>query len=83
MASNAALGKLILAATFSLFFYYVFWIAVLPFMVIDASEESWIYALFPPMKFAFIVPAVFGVVLVGGLSLFSVYHLREHLQFVR
>uniref|UniRef100_A0AAG5DDC9 Dolichol phosphate-mannose biosynthesis regulatory protein n=1 Tax=Anopheles atroparvus TaxID=41427 RepID=A0AAG5DDC9_ANOAO len=64
MASNAALGKLILAATFSVFFYYVFWVAVLPFMVIDS--KSWIYSLFPPMKFAFFVPAVFGVVLLGG-----------------
>lgn len=85
MASNAVLGKLILAATFSLFFYYVFWVAVLPFMVIDSSEDSWIYSLFPPMRFAFFVPALFGVVLIGGLSLFSIYQLREQLpiRFVR
>ncbi|XP_058059287.1 uncharacterized protein LOC131210102 [Anopheles bellator] len=78
MASNAVLGKLILAATFGSFLYYVFWVAVLPFMVIE-GEESWIYSLFPPMQFAFLVPATFGVALIGGLSLFSVYHLREHL----
>uniref|UniRef100_A0A182VB88 Dolichol phosphate-mannose biosynthesis regulatory protein n=1 Tax=Anopheles merus TaxID=30066 RepID=A0A182VB88_ANOME len=85
MASNAALGKLILAATFSAFLYYVLWVAVLPFIVIDARDESWIYALFPPMKFAFLVPALFGVVLLGGLSAFSVYHLRDHLgaRFIR
>uniref|UniRef100_A0A182K931 Dolichol phosphate-mannose biosynthesis regulatory protein n=1 Tax=Anopheles christyi TaxID=43041 RepID=A0A182K931_9DIPT len=85
MASNAALGKLILAATFSAFFYYVFWVAVLPFIVIDARDESWIYSLFPPMKFAFLVPALFGVVLLGGLSAFSLYHLRDHLgiRFIR
>lgn len=38
MASNAALGKLILAATFSAFLYYVLWVAVLPFIVIDARD---------------------------------------------
>lgn len=36
----AILGQLVLAATFSLFAYYVFWVAVLPFMVIDSSEEG-------------------------------------------
>lgn len=38
MASNALLGKLILALTLSVFAYYFFWVGVLPFMVIDSSD---------------------------------------------
>lgn len=77
MASNALLGKLILALTLSVFAYYFFWVGVLPFMVIDSSEASWIHSLFPDRKFAFLVPAVFGVVFIGGLSVFTLYHLRS------
>lgn len=80
MASNALLGKLILALTLSVFLYYFFWVGVLPFMVIDSSEDNWIYSLFPETKFAFMVPAVFGVLLIGGLSVFTLYHLRGHLR---
>lgn len=76
MASNALLGKLILALTLSVFAYYFFWVGVLPFMVIDASDASWIHSLFPDRKFAFLIPAVFGVFFIGGLSLFTLYHLR-------
>lgn len=80
MASNALLGKLILALTLSVFSYYFFWVGVLPFMVIDSSKDSWIYTLFPEKKFAFMVPAVFGVLLIGGLSAFTLYHLRGQLS---
>lgn len=80
MASNALLGKLILALTLSSFFYYTFWIGVLPFTVIEASEESWIYSLFPDRKFAFLIPAVFGVLLLGGLAGFTLYHLRGQIR---
>lgn len=83
MASNALLGKLILALTLSVFSYYFFWVGVLPFMVIDSSEDSWIYSLFPESKFAFMVPAVFGVLFIGGLSVFTLYHLRGHLRASR
>jgi len=38
MASNAQLGKLILIAAIAVFFYYFFWVAVLPFMLIDEGE---------------------------------------------
>lgn len=38
MASNAQLGKIILIAAIAVFFYYFFWVAVLPFMLIDEGE---------------------------------------------
>lgn len=79
MASNALQGKLILALTLSVFSYYFFWVGVLPFMVIDSNEASWIYALFPDRQIAFLIPAIFGVVFIGGLSVFTLYHLRNQL----
>jgi len=40
MASNAQLGKIILISAIAVFFYYFFWVAVLPFMLIDEGEFS-------------------------------------------
>lgn len=38
MASNANIGKLILCAAFSIFLYYFFWIAILPFMRVEEGK---------------------------------------------
>lgn len=38
MASNAKLGKLILFVAFSVFLYYFFWIAILPFMRVKEGK---------------------------------------------
>ncbi|KAH8385810.1 dolichol phosphate-mannose biosynthesis regulatory protein [Drosophila serrata] len=73
MASNAQLGKIILIAAIAVFFYYFFWVAVLPFMLID--EGNPIRLFFPPLKYAFIVPTVFGVIFLGGIAAFSFYHI--------
>ncbi|KAH8319321.1 hypothetical protein KR067_000633 [Drosophila pandora] len=73
MASNAQLGKLILSAAIFAFSYYFFWVAVLPFMLID--EANPIRLFFPPLKYAFIVPTVFGVIFLGGIAAFSFYHI--------
>ncbi|XP_064541712.1 uncharacterized protein Dpm2 [Drosophila montana] len=73
MASNAQLGKIILLIAIAVFFYYFFWVAILPFMILD--EGNPILSLFPPLKYAFIVPTVFGVICLGGIAVFSFYHI--------
>lgn len=40
MASNAKLGKLILCIAFSIFLYYFFWIAILPFMRVEEGKNK-------------------------------------------
>ncbi|XP_017842109.1 dolichol-phosphate mannose synthase subunit 2 [Drosophila busckii] len=73
MASNAQLGKIILFSAIAVFFYYFFWVAILPFMILD--EGNPIRSLFPPLKYAFIVPTVCGVIFLGGIAVFSFYHI--------
>ncbi|EDV95888.1 GH15951 [Drosophila grimshawi] len=42
-------------------------------MILD--EGNPILSLFPPLKYAFIVPTVFGVICLGGIAVFSFYHI--------
>lgn len=37
-SNNAAIAKVILIVILSLFVYYVFWVSVLPFMLIDEGK---------------------------------------------
>lgn len=38
MASNAKLGEIVLVIAVSIFLYYFFWVAILPFMLIDEGK---------------------------------------------
>uniref|UniRef100_A0A336JZS0 Dolichol phosphate-mannose biosynthesis regulatory protein n=1 Tax=Culicoides sonorensis TaxID=179676 RepID=A0A336JZS0_CULSO len=78
MVSNALIGKLILFVSVSIFIYYFFWVAVLPFMLVD--EDNWIYQLFPPHHYAFLFPTIFGIIFIGGLTIYTLYHIRGYVQ---
>lgn len=38
MASDAVIGKLVLYTSLIIFLYYLFWVAVLPFMLIEEGK---------------------------------------------
>lgn len=44
--------------------------------------DNWIYLLFPPIHYAFIIPAIFGFCLFTGVYLFSVYHTGRLITFI-
>ncbi|XP_055845381.1 uncharacterized protein LOC129911575 [Episyrphus balteatus] len=79
MASNAFVGKLIASLVLSIVLYYFFWVFVLPFMLIE--EDNIIHSFFLPLQYAFAIPAAFGVCFVGGLSVFTFYHIWDHVSF--
>jgi hypothetical protein len=39
--------------------------------------DNWFYSLFPPMQYAFIVPAIYGLTFIGGLTIFTLYQFRD------
>lgn len=45
------------------------------YLSLSLSIGNPIRSLFPPLKYAFIVPTVFGVIFLGGIALFSFYHI--------
>lgn len=77
MASNSSVGKFICGAALAVFLYYFFWVSVLPFMLIE--EDNWIHGLFPPLQYAFAIPAIFGVFFIGGLSVFTLVKIRHYI----
>lgn len=79
MASNAILGKLILCIAFSIFLYYFFWIAILPFMRVE--DDNWILYCFPPLKYAYVIPVTFGTLFVGSIMIFTMYHAKRFIWF--
>uniref|UniRef100_A0A336M3U2 Dolichol phosphate-mannose biosynthesis regulatory protein n=1 Tax=Culicoides sonorensis TaxID=179676 RepID=A0A336M3U2_CULSO len=74
MASNSLTGKIIVIFCLAVFIYYIIWVSVLPFLLVD--ETNWIHSLFPPYQYAFLIPAIFGSCLIGGLSIYTLYNLR-------
>ncbi|XP_029405559.2 uncharacterized protein LOC105225030 [Bactrocera dorsalis] len=77
MASNSQVGKIVVVVALTLFLYYFFWVSILPFMLID--EGNFIHSLFPPLEYAFIFPAIFGVIFIGGISIYTLYHIWDHI----
>ncbi|XP_037879430.1 dolichol-phosphate mannose synthase subunit 2 [Glossina fuscipes] len=75
MASDANVGKIVFVIAVSVFLYYFFWVSILPFMLID--EGNLIHSFFPPLKYAFILPATFGIVFLGGIAIFTLYHIWD------
>ncbi|KAI8117739.1 dolichol-phosphate mannose synthase subunit 2 [Lucilia cuprina] len=78
MASNAKVGEIVLIVAVSIFLYYFFWVSILPFMLID--EGNLIHSFFPPLEYAFILPAVFGVIFLGGIVVFTLYHIWDFIK---
>lgn len=56
------------------FFFYSILLGIIP--------DNFIYALFPPIQYAFIVPAVFGFCLFTVVYVFSVYHTGRVITFI-
>lgn len=60
---DATLGKLVLVAFGLAYFYYTFWIYILPF----ADDENFVTLFFPSVKYALIAPAILGSLFIGTL----------------
>lgn len=73
--SDSEKGKIILIITSILFLYYTLWIIGLPFI-----DDERLQALFPFYHFALMLPAISGFCFIGGLILFTLYHVRPYLS---
>ncbi|XP_046404603.1 uncharacterized protein LOC124169850 isoform X2 [Ischnura elegans] len=73
--SDAQLGKLIVVSSLSLFVYYTLWLWVPPF-ISKSTLESFPY-IFPPTRYALLVPALSGMLFIGGLLVFTINALQN------
>ncbi|XP_071859222.1 uncharacterized protein [Bombus fervidus] len=71
--SDRKRGKVILILTSSLFLYYTIWIIGLPFI-----DDNRIRSFFGSHNIALIIPAVSGLCFIGGLVLFTIYHVKPY-----
>lgn len=71
-------GKVILIGVLVLFLYYSIWIIGLPFIDDNRLQNLGFYS----HNFALILPAISGLFFIGGLVLFTLYHLKP-LIYVR
>ncbi|XP_012229413.1 uncharacterized protein Dpm2 [Linepithema humile] len=67
-------GKVILILTIVLFLYYTIWTIGLPF-----TDDDRLRFFFYSHDLALIVPASFGLIFIGGLILFTLYHVKPYL----
>lgn len=65
--SDAALGNILLIISCLSFCYYTAWVIMLPF----SDPDHAINQLFPPVRYALLVPAS-----TGTLVVFTVYHIQ-------
>ncbi|CAG5006837.1 unnamed protein product [Parnassius apollo] len=73
--SDAVLGKLILVTTVTIFVILVFWINTYPFIDTDLA----IYKYIPDPQWVLLFCATWGFFFIGGLMLFTLYHIYPHL----
>ncbi|XP_076763120.1 uncharacterized protein LOC143430632 [Xylocopa sonorina] len=69
-------GKAILIVTSISFLYYTVWIIGLPFI-----EDNRLRAFFGSHDIALVVPAISGLCFIGGLVLFTIYHVQPYFSF--
>lgn len=74
--SDRRKGKVILIVTCILFLYYTIWVIGLPFI-----EDNRIRAFFGSHNVALMVPAISGLCFVGGLILFTIYHVKPYFSY--
>lgn len=74
-SSDRQRGKAILILTLVLFLYYTVWVIGLPFI-----DNDRLRSLFYSYDLALTVPATLGLIFVGGLVFFTVYHVRPYLS---
>lgn len=68
MIDDSTLGRSILFVSGLFYMYYTFWIYAVPFV----DDNNFLLLLFPPVKFALLVPATLGTVFVSTLVSFVV-----------
>jgi len=73
--SDRQRGKAILILTFILFLYYTIWVIGLPFI-----DHDKLRSLFYHYDLALIIPATVGLIFIGGLILFTIYHVKPYLS---
>lgn len=76
--SDRRKGKMILIVTSFLFLYYTVWIIGLPFI-----DDNRIRSFFGSHNIALIVPAVSGLCFIGGLVLFTIYHVKPYFSNIK
>ncbi|XP_043251337.1 dolichol phosphate-mannose biosynthesis regulatory protein [Colletes gigas] len=74
--SDCEKGKVILIVTLVLFLYYTIWVIGLPFI-----DDNRVQSLFGSHNLALIIPAVLGLCFVGGLVLFTIYHIWPYFSY--
>lgn len=72
---DAVIGKLVLVTTSAVFVVFCLWVNSYPFI----DDESWLYGLVPDPQWLLVACVAWGVLFVGGLMLFTLYHLHPHL----
>lgn len=70
--SDREKGKIVLILTSVVFIYYTIWVIGLPFI-----DDNRLQSLFYSHNIALIVPAISGLCFIGGLVLFTIYHLAK------
>lgn len=71
--SDRKKGKAILIVTCILFLYYTIWIIGLPFI-----DDNRIQSCFGSYNIALMFPAILGLCFIGGLILFTIYHVKPY-----
>ncbi|XP_011499011.1 PREDICTED: dolichol phosphate-mannose biosynthesis regulatory protein [Ceratosolen solmsi marchali] len=66
-------GKALLITASIIFIYYTIWVIGLPFI-----DDNRVKTLFYPQNIALMVPAISGLCFVGGLMIFTAYHLHPY-----
>ncbi|CAB0029135.1 unnamed protein product [Trichogramma brassicae] len=64
MLSDREKGKVVLISASVIFLYYTLWVI----------------AMFMSHSIALFVPAISGLIFIGGLTIFTIYHIRLHLN---
>lgn len=75
LSTDQEKGKAILITASVLFLYYTLWVIGLPFI-----DDNRLKSLFYSPDIALIIPAISGLCFVGGLTIFTLYHIKPYLE---
>ncbi|PZC73347.1 hypothetical protein B5X24_HaOG209667 [Helicoverpa armigera] len=73
---DALVGKLVLVTTSSVFAVFCLWVNSYPFI----DEDSWLSLWLPDPQWSLLLCGAWGLLFVGGLMAFTLYHLYPHLS---
>lgn len=75
LSTDKEKGKALLISASVVFLYYTVWVIGLPFI-----DDNRLKSLFYSHNIALMVPAVCGLCFVGGLIIFTAYHIKPYLS---